>query len=106
MVLRQRKNRFLEIRKPVGRRQRLISAIGIWTLFFGLWIVASSAGWVNELLVPAPHKVFATVYELFVEREFAGDVLISISRVSLPMMEGPSSAGCWEGSAGASPKAG
>lgn len=72
---------YFGLRKPVGRRQRLISAFGIWTVFFGVWIFASSAGLVNDLLVPAPQKVFATIWDLFWERGFAGDVLISISRV-------------------------
>lgn len=78
-----RSRRFFGLREPVGRRQRLFSAIGIWALFFGVWVVASATGMVNELLVPAPQKVFATTYELFFERGFAADVLISIRRVIL-----------------------
>ncbi len=72
---------FLRLRHPAGRRQRLISAFGIWVVFFGVWMFATSAGMVNELLVPAPQKVFATTYDLFASRGFASDVLISISRV-------------------------
>ena len=73
--------RFFELRKPVGRRQRLVSAFLIWALFFGIWIFATSMGLVNELLVPAPQKVFATCWDLFAHRGFASDVLISIGRV-------------------------
>jgi len=80
---RSRPKRFLEVRKPVGRRQRVISALGIWVVFFGVWVFATASGMVNELLVPAPQQVFATTYELFFERGFTSDVLISITRVIL-----------------------
>ena len=72
---------FLKLRHPVGRRQRLISGIGFWALFFSVWVAASASGMVNDLLVPAPQRVFATTYELFAERGFANDVMISIGRV-------------------------
>lgn len=72
---------FFGLRKPVGRGQRAWSALGIWALFFGVWVLASSAGWVNDLLVPAPQKVFATTWDLFWNRGFGSDVLISIGRV-------------------------
>ncbi|MFK7746575.1 MAG: ABC transporter permease [Roseobacter sp.] len=78
-----RPTRFLEVRKPVGRQQKLISAFGIWALFFGVWVTASATGMVNALLVPAPQDVFAAGYELFMERGFVSDVLISIQRVLL-----------------------
>mgnify|MGYP000091373198 FL=1 len=72
---------FLKLRQPAGKQQRLVSALGIWVFFFGVWVIAASTGMVNELLVPAPQKVFATTYDLFAARGFASDVLISISRV-------------------------
>jgi len=72
---------FLQLRKPVSRRQKLLSALAIWVLFFGIWIVASASGLVNPLLVPAPQQVFATTFDLFFSRGFGSDVLISISRV-------------------------
>ncbi|MGD9294685.1 MAG: ABC transporter permease [Roseobacter sp.] len=78
-----RKKRFLEVRTPVSARQRLISAFGIWAVFFGAWVFASATGLVNDLLVPAPQTVFAATYDLFVERAFINDVLISIGRVLL-----------------------
>jgi NitT/TauT family transport system permease protein len=76
-----RKQRFLEVRKPIGRRQKIKSAIGIWGLFFGVWYFASATGMVNDLLVPAPQQVFATTFDLFVERGFISDVMVSITRV-------------------------
>jgi NitT/TauT family transport system permease protein len=76
-----KRSRFLEIRKPVSKPQAVVSAIGIWVVFFGIWAIASATGMVNELLVPAPLKVLTTIYELFAERGFASDVAISIGRV-------------------------
>jgi NitT/TauT family transport system permease protein len=72
---------FFGLRSPVSRFQSILSAIAIWVLFFGVWVFASATGMVNDLLVPSPQKVFATTYDLFFERDFASDVLISIGRV-------------------------
>ncbi|WP_233675382.1 ABC transporter permease [Rhodobacter flavimaris] len=76
-----RKPRLMQVRVPVSRRQGLISAFGIWFLFFGVWILASSLGWVNPILVPPPGQVFATIIRLFAEQDFGSDVMISIFRV-------------------------
>jgi len=76
-----RKARLLQVRVPVSRRQGLISALGIWALFFGVWILASTLGWVNPILVPPPEQVFGTIVRLFTEQGFGVDVLISIGRV-------------------------
>ncbi len=75
------RRRFLEVRRPVSRRQALISAVGIWALFFGTWFFATQAGLVSELLVPPPQQVFMTTWHLFTERGFIGDVGISIWRI-------------------------
>lgn len=78
--VRRRKPRFLQVRVPVSRRQSMISALAIWALFFGIWILATRAGWVNPLLVPAPGDVLGTTFKLFMNG-FGTDVLISIGRV-------------------------
>jgi len=75
------KRDFLAVRASVGPVQRTISAIGIWAVFFGVWVLATSSGWVNDLLVPSPQKVLAATYDLFVNRGFTSDVLISVWRV-------------------------
>ena len=72
---------FFSVRSHVGRVQGIISAIGIWAIFFGVWIVATSLGWVNELLVPSPQKVLTATHDLFVNRGFSSDVLVSVGRV-------------------------
>ncbi|KFE35273.1 ABC transporter permease [Thioclava atlantica] len=76
-----RKSRFLEVRRSIPRRQAILSAIGIWIVFFGIWLIATEGGWVNELLVPSPLKVFQTTWNLFVDRGFIGDIGISVGRV-------------------------
>ncbi|WP_193175055.1 ABC transporter permease [Oricola nitratireducens] len=81
-----RRRHFLEVRKPVSKRQAVLSAIAIWVVFFGIWAAASASGMVNELLVPAPQKVLFTIYDLFAERAFAADVLISIMRVLIAFL--------------------
>ncbi|MFZ2101019.1 MAG: ABC transporter permease, partial [Oricola sp.] len=81
-----RRRKFLEVRKPISRRQAVLSAIGIWVVFFAIWAAAAASGMVNELLVPAPQKVLFTLYDLFVARGFASDVVISILRVLAAFM--------------------
>src|SRR6056297_2060173 len=71
----------LRLRGRVSRGQALLSAVVVWALFFAIWSLAAEAGWVNPLLVPPPQQVAATLWELFAERGFASDVLISIMRV-------------------------
>jgi NitT/TauT family transport system permease protein len=75
------KRQWLQVRVPASRRQVLISAAGIWVVFFGVWILATGMGWVNHILVPPPTQVFRTIYVLFADQGFASDVLISITRV-------------------------
>lgn len=75
------KRQFLQVRVPVSKRQVVISSIGIWVVFFGVWIFATGMGWVNAILVPPPGQVFQATYALFADQGFASDVLISISRV-------------------------
>jgi len=74
---------WLAIRRPVSTTQALVSAVAIWVVFFGVWAFVSAAGLVNDLLVPAPQKVLATLIELFTERNFIVDVGISVWRVVL-----------------------
>ena len=72
---------WLQLRKPVSTRQSIISALFIWTLFFGVWEGMSLAGMVNDLLVPAPHAVIATLFDMLANRGLVSDILISVWRV-------------------------
>ena len=76
-----RSKRFLEIRMPVTRRQRMVSAFGISAVFFAVWTLAAATGLVTDLFAPSPQKVFSATYDLFAARDFASDVLVSITRV-------------------------
>ena len=71
----------LRVRVPVSRRQSVVSSVGIWVAFFGLWVLATRMGWVNAILVPPPEQVLQTIFTLFAEQGLAGDVLISVLRV-------------------------
>lgn len=71
----------LRVRVPVSRRQAIGSSVGIWVVFFGVWVLATRMGWVNAILVPPPEQVFHTIYTLFAEQGLATDVLISVLRV-------------------------
>ena len=75
------KSGLLRVRVPVSQRQGIVSAVGIWVVFFGVWVLATRMGWVNAILVPPPEQVFHSIYTLFAEQGFAGDVLISVLRV-------------------------
>jgi len=52
-----------------------------WVLFFAAWHFAVVYEAVNPLLVPAPSKVLATLYELIIGGEFVWDIGVSILRV-------------------------
>jgi len=76
-----KKKRLFAVRKPVSRYQAIISAVIVWIVFFVLWYVTTHVGIVNKLLVPAPEKVFGSLYDLLAEQGFIIDIGISISRV-------------------------
>lgn len=76
-----RNTSLLRVRVPVSPRRSALSAVGIWVVFFGIWVLATRMGWVNAILVPPPEQVVQTLFTLFAEQGFAGDVLISVLRV-------------------------
>lgn len=76
----------IALRRPVSRTRAIVSGVAIWVVFFGLWEGVSQAGLVNDLLVPAPSKVLAKLHELFAERGFAGDVMVSVLRVAVSFL--------------------
>uniref|UniRef100_UPI003B5214C4 ABC transporter permease n=1 Tax=Roseovarius indicus TaxID=540747 RepID=UPI003B5214C4 len=75
------RKRWLPLREPVSQTQSVLSAIFIWTLFFVVWEGVSWAGLVNDLLVPAPHKVLTTLVDMLANRDLFSDILISVWRV-------------------------
>ncbi|MER3356592.1 MAG: ABC transporter permease [Hoeflea sp. D1-CHI-28] len=75
------RKRWLPLREPVSQTQSVLSAIFIWTLFFAVWEWVSLAGLVNDLLIPAPHKVLTTLVDMLANRGLLSDILISVWRV-------------------------
>lgn len=71
----------LQLRKPVSRKQSILSALFIWTLFFAVWEGVSLAGLVNDLLVPAPSVVLTTLVDMLLNRGLVSDIMISVWRV-------------------------
>jgi len=78
---RQRRRRWFEFKRPIPWAWTVVLGVAIWVIFFGLWELASTRGWVNALFMPSPHQVIATLYTMLVEKSFLGDILISIYRI-------------------------
>lgn len=77
------RHRWFEYKTPIPLAWSIGLGIIIWVIFFSLWELAVAAGWVPALLVPAPHKVLAALYELLAEKEFIKDIGISIYRITV-----------------------
>ena len=71
------------IRRPVSRRQAVLSGLAIWAVFFAVWEGVAQSGLVNDLLVPPPSQVIATLVELLFERDFGSDIAISVGRIAV-----------------------
>ncbi|MFT7506743.1 MAG: NitT/TauT family transport system permease protein, partial [Gammaproteobacteria bacterium] len=52
-----------------------------WILFLGGWWFAANAGLAPERLFPGPDRVFMSLYELLVEKNFAADIWASVKRI-------------------------
>ena len=49
--------------------------------FFVIWYLTAISGWINQPFLPTPFAVVEAFGRLFSERDFAGDILISVGRV-------------------------
>lgn len=76
-----RKQCWLEFNAPISRSETYILGLAAWILFFAVWEIVASFGWVNTLFMPPPHKVLIALYTLFAEGGFLKDVASSIYRV-------------------------
>ena len=68
-------------RRALPRACVLALGVAVWVLFFGAWQLATTMGWVTELLVPPPGKVLATLVRLLGDQIFLFDILSSILRI-------------------------
>jgi NitT/TauT family transport system permease protein len=75
------RSRYLEIQTPVPRSLAIVLGGIIVVAFFGVWQLVSVSGLVNEVLLPGPSKVLASLIELFTEQDYLRDVGISLYRI-------------------------
>ncbi len=78
-----RRRKIFEFKKDIPASWSIGLGILVWLLFFGLWEMAVWLKWTNPILLPGPGKVLSALYTLFVENNFANDVLVSVWRVVL-----------------------
>jgi len=78
----------LAFRTSLPRRTEIILGMAGLLLFLSLWHLASVSGWVKQQFLPTPFAVVEAFGRLFTERDFAGDILISIGRVWLAFLSG------------------
>ncbi len=77
----RRKRQWFEYKKSIPWNWVLVLGIAVWVIFFALWELAVTAGWVTELLVPTPQKVIMALFNQFVHHGFLKDILISVYRI-------------------------
>ncbi len=76
-----RRRRWLEIRQPISRLAGISLGIAVWILFFMLWELAITLGWVAELLLPSPQRVVTTLASLLATPAFLLDIVASMLRI-------------------------
>ncbi len=74
--------RFRDRTTAVLGSRTLLGALG-WILFIGGWWLAAHAEIAPPRLFPGPEKVFTSLYELLVEKDFADDIWASVKRILL-----------------------
>jgi NitT/TauT family transport system permease protein len=77
----RRRERWLEFKKPIPTWELILLGLVVWVLFFGIWKLTTATGWAPPFLLPAPDAVAMTLYELFADRGFLMDVLVSVYRI-------------------------
>ncbi|SDX78679.1 NitT/TauT family transport system permease protein [Ruegeria halocynthiae] len=68
-------------RKPLNRRTDLVLGITGFILFLTMWEITVRSGVIRPEFLPSPVAVVQAFVNLFVERNFASDIVISVSRV-------------------------
>ncbi|MCZ6665687.1 MAG: ABC transporter permease [Gammaproteobacteria bacterium] len=77
------KQRWLEFKRPISRRETIALGVAIWVIFFALWEIAVALAWVNAIFTPPPHTVLAGLYKMFVADAFVVDIGISVYRIAV-----------------------
>ena len=74
---------FLSPREPLPKSLYLILALSSFAFFLLLWSILTYGRFVDALFLPSPGRVFQAGVDLFVELEFATDILNSVYRVMM-----------------------
>ncbi len=74
---------FLSPREPLPQSLYLILALGSFAFFLVLWSILTYGKFVDALFLPSPGRVFQAGVDLFLEFEFATDILNSVYRVMM-----------------------
>ena len=77
----RRRRRYFEVQTPLpGNITILLGAMAVAT-FFGVWELADALHLVNEVLLPSPSKVLASLVELFASTNYLHDIGTSLYRI-------------------------
>lgn len=71
----------LAFRKPISRRSDIALGLAGLLGFFVAWHVTAVSGWIKPQFLPTPFAVVAAFGRLFVQQDFASDIVISVTRV-------------------------
>ncbi len=74
---------FLSPREPIPKSLYLILALSSFAFFLLLWSILAYGRFVDPLFLPSPGRVFQAGVDLFLELEFATDILNSVYRVMM-----------------------
>src|SRR6185312_7936575 len=76
-----RQQRWFEFRRPIPAARVWVLGVACWVIFFGIWEWVNAAGFANDLLLPPPHIVLATIVGLLSGKDFPWDIVDSVWRV-------------------------
>lgn len=68
-------------RKPIPRRLQTVLGVFGFALFLGLWQITAVSGVIRPEFLPTPLSVVEAFGRLFIDRDFASDIVISVTRV-------------------------
>lgn len=71
-----------DFKRPLPRRTVISLGMGAFGVFLALWCILTYSGWVRELFLPSPTRVFEDLAELFLKRDFLTDINASVRRVA------------------------
>lgn len=70
-----------KFRTPLPRTTEVMLGLAGLLAFLVVWHLTAVSGWIKPQFLPTPYAVVEAFVRLFTERNFAGDVVISVGRV-------------------------